>query len=171
MCKVWIDHHLAIRFCMMIVSPKCPLSFFTIVYLWKKIKIIRNVNIVLLILLMSILFTFRLGVAAFLVTSLVAIVRICFIVWEQSSQIRDLQRTLHSLCWKALADKIESSDYYFWVNSSSVIKSSCLFTKGAIARGHFCLGWRTISPDLQANFLGSPRITFGPNSLLKGIPY
>ena len=95
---------------MIIVSPKCPLSFFTIVYLQKKIKIIRNINIVLLILLTSNLFTFRLGAGALSITSLVAIGTVCFIVWEQSSQIRDLQQTLHSLFWKAVADQIESSD-------------------------------------------------------------
>ena len=95
---------------MMIISPKCHMPFNTTVFIWNRTKMIRFANIVLLILLMSNLFTFRLGAGALLITSLVAIGTIYFSVWEQSSQIRDLQQTLHSLCWKAVAHQIESSD-------------------------------------------------------------
>ena len=45
-----------------------------------------------------------------LLTSLIAIATIVFIVWEQSKQIEELQRILHYLCLKALADEIERSD-------------------------------------------------------------
>ena len=109
-CKVWNDNHLAIRLCVRIFSPRCPLSFYTIVWIWKRTKVIRSVHIVLFFLHMSNLFTYRLGLGALFVTSLVSLATVCFIILEQSSQIRALQKTLHFVCLRTVTDQIEDTD-------------------------------------------------------------
>ena len=58
---------------------------------------------------MSNLFTYRLGVAALLATSLVSLATVVFI-FEQTSQIKALQETLHSVCLKAVADQLQDTD-------------------------------------------------------------
>ena len=59
---------------------------------------------------MSNLFTYRLGVAALLATSLVSLATVVFIIFEQTSQIKALQETLHSLCLRAVSDRIQDTD-------------------------------------------------------------
>ena len=59
---------------------------------------------------MSNLFTYRLGVAALLATCLVSLATVVFIIFEQTSQIKALQETLHSLCLRAVADQIQDTN-------------------------------------------------------------
>ena len=59
---------------------------------------------------MSNLFTYRLGVAALLATCLVSLATVVFIIFEQTSQIKALQETLHPLCLRAVSDQIQDAD-------------------------------------------------------------
>ena len=59
---------------------------------------------------MSNLFTYRLGVAALLATSLVSLATVIFIIFEQTSQIKALQETLHSVCLRTVAYEIEDTE-------------------------------------------------------------
>ena len=54
---------------MMIITPHCSTSFFTLLWVKKKINTERKVLFILLILQMSVLFSYELGFAALLVTS------------------------------------------------------------------------------------------------------
>ena len=92
------------------VTPKCPLSFYTLLWVKKRINIIRNTHSVSLNLLMSNLFSYKLGVAALLATSLVCLATVVFIIFEQTSQISALQETLHALYLKAVSDHIQYTD-------------------------------------------------------------
>ena len=59
---------------------------------------------------MSNLFTYRLGVAALLATSLVSLATVVYIIFEQTTQIKALQETLYSLCLRAVSDQIQGAD-------------------------------------------------------------
>ena len=59
---------------------------------------------------MSNLFSYKLGVAAILATSLVYLATVVFTINEQTSQIWALLETLHSLCLKAVSDHIQDID-------------------------------------------------------------
>ena len=132
----------------MIVSLKCPLSFFTIVWIWKRIGIIRSDNFVLLILLMIHLFTYRLDMGVLLATSLVSLATVCFIIFEQTSQIKALQETLHSVCLRTVADQIQDTDSRR-ISCMSNFQQHHLASllKGAVTHGHFQV-WltHTLSP-------------------------
>ena len=81
------------------------------IFLYYCVDLKENENhFVLLILLMSNLFTYRLGVAALLATSLVSLATDVFLIFEQTSQIKALQETLHYVCLKAVSDQIQGTD-------------------------------------------------------------
>ena len=48
--------------------------------------------------------------AALLATSLVFLATVVFIIFEQTSQIKSLQETLHSVCLRAVSDQIQDID-------------------------------------------------------------
>ena len=48
--------------------------------------------------------------AALLAPSLVSLATVVFIIFEQTSQIKALQETLHYVCLKAVSDKIQDID-------------------------------------------------------------
>ena len=128
----------------MIVYPKCPLSFYTIVLIWKRIKIIRSAHIVLLILQMSNLFTYRLCVGALLVNSLVSIATVYFIIFEQTSQIKALQDTLHSVCLRTVQVKLKTQATRVRILCMSNFQQHhfASLLKGAVTFGHFQI-WLT----------------------------
>ena len=61
-------------------------------------------DFVLLIVQMSGLFSYKLGLAAFLATALVSLATVVFLIFEQTTQISVLQETLHTLCTEPLLD-------------------------------------------------------------------
>ena len=94
----------------MILTPKCPLSFFALVWLKKRMNTVRSIYFVLLVLQMSNLFSYKLGFAALRATSLVCHVTVIFIIFEQTTQISGLQETLHTLCTQAVLHNIQDTD-------------------------------------------------------------
>ena len=48
--------------------------------------------------------------AALQAPSLVSLATVVFIIFEQTSQIKALQETLHSVCLKAVSDQIHATD-------------------------------------------------------------
>ena len=80
----------------MILTPEC--SFFTLVWLKKRINTVRRIHFVLLALYMSNLFSYKHGFATLLATLLVCLATVIFIIFEQITQISGLQETLHTLC-------------------------------------------------------------------------
>ena len=86
---------------------------------------------------MSNLFTYRLGMGALLATSLVSLAAVCFIIFEQTSQIKALQKTLHSVCLRTVADQLQDTES----RSEDIMHEKqhhlASLLKGAVICGHF----------------------------------
>ena len=95
----------------MIIKPRCKQSFMAIVHIKRRIKIVQRIIFVLLILQMSALFSYKLGIVCLVLTCLMSLGTIMFILIEQSNQILAFQRALYSLCTQALIDHLESHHY------------------------------------------------------------
>ena len=74
-----------------------------------KINTEWKILFVLLIVQMSGLFSYKLGIAAFLATALVSLATVVFLIFEQTTQIA-LQETLHTLCTEPLLDHAQNTD-------------------------------------------------------------
>ena len=72
---------------------------------------------VLLVLQMSNLFSYKLGFAALLATSLVCLTTMIFIIFEQTTQISGLQDTLHTLCTDAVLSHIQNTNSIFHLSN------------------------------------------------------
>ena len=72
--------------CMMILTPRCSLSFFTSVWIKKKINTERTILFVLLALQMSGLFSYKLGFAALLTTTIISLASVVFIIFKPTNR-------------------------------------------------------------------------------------
>ena len=59
---------------------------------------------------MSASFSYHLGLAALLTTVVVCSVTLLYLVIEQQSMIRQMQKSLYSICLKSMAGQISDSD-------------------------------------------------------------
>ena len=89
----------------MIVEPKCSLSFYTLLFAQKKINLHRKLMIV--VFSMVSVWTFRLWAFCFLLAGLITVSTLSFVCQEQANLIRDIQKTLESVCWRALAEELK----------------------------------------------------------------
>ena len=95
----------------MIIKPGCEQIFMALVHIRRRINIVQRIIFVLLILQMSALFSYKLGIVCLVMTCLMSLGMIMFILIEQSNQILALQRALYRLCTQALIYHLESHPY------------------------------------------------------------
>ena len=75
----------------------------------RKINIVQQIIFVLLVLQMSVLFSYKIGIACLIITCLVSLATIVFIIIKQSDQISAIQKTLYQLCTQALIQHLENN--------------------------------------------------------------
>ena len=104
----------------MIVEPKCSMSFYTLLFAYKKINLSRKLSLIVLAFSMA----FRLGAFCFLLTAhfpsyvMNRQTTLSFVCYEQANFLRDIQKTLESVCEQALAEELNKH------SSSTVVETS-----------------------------------------------
>ena len=77
-------------------------DFGILLSIYKKLKIQLKINIILIFFLMSAGFSYHLGLAALLTTVVVCGCTLLYLVIEQQSMIRQMQKSLYIICLKYL---------------------------------------------------------------------
>ena len=132
----------------------CSTSFFTLFWLKKKINTERKIRFVLLILQISGIFSYKLGFAALLATTLISLATVVFIIIEQTNQIAARQEILHNLCTQALLDHSFKPHLFFYLKELFCV---VIFKSG-------CSAWMTRSSHI---FRGPQILFLDPNSSSK----
>ena len=114
----------------MIVEPKCSLSFYTLLFAQKRINLHRK--LIRVVFSMVSVWTFRLWAFCFLLAGLITVSTLSFVCQEQANLIRDIQKTLESVCQQALAEELNKD------SSSTGVETSQkeVFIRSTLLRFH-----------------------------------
>ena len=110
----------------------------------RKINIVQQIIFVLLVLQMSVLFSYKIGIACLIITCLVSLATIVFIIIKQSDQISAIQKTLYQLCTQALIQHLENNPDSNMEDTLSEYICNNLLVISLLAlqgRGILCVCW------------------------------
>ena len=85
-------------------------AFRILLSIYKKLKIQLNINTIFTFLLMSAPFSYYLGLVALLTTVVVCGCTMLYLVIEKQQMIKQMQKSLYSICLKSIAGQVSDSD-------------------------------------------------------------